>query len=362
MLLTMLGAQSLLFPVTVLDWLRARVLDLLGSWAIPLMRRPELRVCWRGSVAILVALIGSTCLPLWILALGPLFLGVPHLVSDVRYLIVRPGHQTSRKMAACVGIPLVLCGVGGGMPLGLLAACGVCVATPGRPWRRVLGLGLLLGVLALGFFRGLFPWFELALAHLHNPLAVVLWLLWRPRQERLHIYPIVFYLLAVLGLATGLFSAFPFGLASAPRFSEPVLDFFRDTLAPDFAEPWGTRLVLLYCFGQMVHYSMWLQVIPEEDRPRPTPRTFAATFRVLGQDLSVPLFACALVTMAGLWVYALRDLWSAREAYFRIATFHGYLEICALMYWFVAAQRPQKPRTLLQTARGNLPVSPDATA
>ena len=353
----MLGAKTLSFPVTVLDFLRAQVLALLGSWAIPLMRRPELRVSWRGSTAVLVALLGTTCLPLWMLALGPLVLGVPHLVSDLRYLIVRPGHQRSPRLILAVGGPLLICGLGGRMPFGLLAVCGVFLVTAGAVWRRLCGLVLTLGLLFAGFGFDLLPTYELWLAHLHNPLAVVLWLLWRPRQERLHIYPIVFYVLAAAALGTGLFGAFPFALRWGPALQTPLLDFFRDTLAPAIAEPWGTRLVLLYCFGQMVHYSMWLQVIPEEDRSRPTPRTFAATFRQLAQDLTPPVFAGALLVMFGLLLFAVRDLWLSREVYFRLATFHGYLELCALGFWCVKGQRPQPLRTLIKTARGSLPVA-----
>lgn len=40
------------------------------------------------------------------------------------------------------------------------------------------------------------------------------------------------------------------------------------------------------------------------------------------------------------------DVWASRVAYFRLATFHGYLELCALCLWWVSAQRPQPPRPL----------------
>ncbi len=50
-------------------------------------------------------------------------------------------------------------------------------------------------------------------------------------------------------------------------------------LAPGLAEPWALRLVLLFAFAQAVHYGIWLRLIPEEDRPQPSPRTYAASFR-----------------------------------------------------------------------------------
>ncbi len=356
----MLGAEILLLPVSGLDFLRARLLSALGSLATPIVRKPELRVALRGSTAVLIALIGSLCLPLWILAVGPLLLGVPHLLSDTRYLVARPGHQRSRKLTLAVGLPLLVCGLGVGMPAGLVAIAGVFVVTEGARWRRLLGLGTVALLGAIGCWQRSFYLHELWLAHLHNPIGVLVWLLWRPRHERLHLLPLGLYLTGAAALGLGLLSALPAGLAAAPQSDGDALEFFRDTLAPGLSETWGTRLVLLYCYAQMVHYSVWLQLVPEEDRPRPTPRSFRQSLQALRADLSIPLLMVAGVAMLGLLLYGLQDVWLSRAAYFRLATFHGYLELCALSLWFVRGQRPQPARALVETSHGLLPVSPQA--
>lgn len=356
----MLGAEILLLPVSGLDFLRARLLSALGSLATPLVRQPELRVALRGSVAVLIALIASLCLPLWILAVGPLVLGVPHLLSDTRYLIARPGHQRSRKLALAVGLPLLVCGLGVGMPAGLVAIAGVFVVTDGARWRRLLGLAIVALLGAIGYLQHSFYLHELWLAHLHNPIGVLVWLLWRPRHERLHVLPLILYVAGAMIIGFGLLSALPAGLVAAPQSDGDALEFFRETLAPGFSETWGTRLVLLYCYAQMVHYSVWLQLVPEEDRPRPTPRSFRQSLRALSADLPTPLLLVAVLAMLGLLGYALHDVWLSRTAYFRMATFHGYLELCALSLWFVRGHRPQLARTLVETSRGILPVSSQA--
>lgn len=49
-----------------------------------------------GAPAILhlaVALLLTGVAPLWLLLVGPLILGVPHIVADIRYLLLRdPGR------------------------------------------------------------------------------------------------------------------------------------------------------------------------------------------------------------------------------------------------------------------------------
>jgi hypothetical protein len=242
------------------------------------------------------------------------------------------------------------------MPAGLCALLGAVVLGEGRLWRKVVGVLVVAAIAAPGLWQRDFYVHELLLSHLHNPLGVVVWLLWRPRQERLHYLPLALYGLMALLIGTGVLSPLGFGLGSAPQSAGDALSFLRDTLAPGFSETWGTRLLLLYCYAQMFHYSVWLQLVPEEDRARPTPRSFRQSLLALRADLPSLLLGGALVAMVGLWLWAVVDVWASRVAYFRLATFHGYLELCALGLWWVAGQRPQRLRPLVETSRGVLPM------
>lgn len=352
----MVGAFSHHNPLGWPDGLRARLLRLLGSVGVQLVRSPELRVAVRGSVAILVALAGSLCVPLWILAVGPLFLGVPHLLADVRYLVARPGHQRSLKLAVGVGLPLVICGLGAGMPAGLLALLGALLLGEGRTLRKVIGVGLVLLLAATWFVDRSFYVHELLLAHLHNPIGVLLWFLWRPRHGRLHFIPLGLYLACGLLLGLGLVGPLGQALLRWPDPTVDALDYLRDALAPGLSEALGTRLLLLYCFAQMVHYSVWLQLVPDEDRDRPTPRTFRQSLVALRDDLSGPLLIGAGLLLIGFVVWSFFSVWDARVAYFRLAAFHGYLELCALALWFVAGHVPKPVRPLRLSKHGLLPT------
>ena len=361
----MLSVEKPLWPVQLIDRLRQLLLARLGAVATPLVRRPELRVALRGSVGCLLALVGSLSLPLWILAVGPLVLGVPHLLADARYLVARPGHQRSWRLGLGVGLPLLVCGLYAGMPAGLLAMLGALLCGSGRPWRKLIGVVVVAALGLSGLYAGSFYTHELLLAHLHNPIGVLVWLLWRPRQERLFVIPLLLYVAGGAALGLGMLSPLTAGLVAAPQ-SQPgeALELLRDTLAPGFDEPWGTRLLVLYCYAQMVHYTVWLQLIPEEDRDRPTPRSFRQSLSALRADLSWPVLVVAAAVLVGLLGWGFFDVWASRVAYFRLATFHGYLELCALCLWWVTAQRPQPPRPLRFTRQGLLPVasSQDAVA
>ncbi|MFO0572864.1 MAG: hypothetical protein U1A78_02605 [Polyangia bacterium] len=329
-------------------WLRlldrlARSLSRPGRVGIgPLMRRPELRVAIGGLVGVLGALACALVLPLWTLALSPLLLGVPHLLADLRYLVVRPGLHRRARLALGIGLPLLVTGLGAGMPAGLCAVLAALVLGPGATWRKGLGVLLVAAALGWGLRRGFYEQ-ELVLAHAHNAVAVLLWWLWRPQRGRLHVLPLLAFALAGGALALGVVRP----LAGALAWQGPAglsLDAHAEALAPMFEPELATRLVLLYCFAQGVHYSTWLRLIPEEDRERPTPRTFRASALALRAELGMPLLVGAGLAMAALLGWAVRDLFAARVGYFRLALFHGYLELCALALLWVSGRRPQPAR------------------
>src|SRR5687768_1431635 len=83
--------HPLSLPVAVLDRARLAWLRLLGPLAKPLVRDREKRVALAGALSLAVAFVLCATAPLVLLAVSPLLLGVPHVASDLRYLLVRPG-------------------------------------------------------------------------------------------------------------------------------------------------------------------------------------------------------------------------------------------------------------------------------
>ncbi len=174
------------------------------------------------------------------------------------------------------------------------------------------------------------PVVDLAFAHLHNFAAVAIWLAWRRRIGRLHLIPLALFatcaLLLVLGVATPDVAGYPYDVG--------------DAMAPAGWGAIGARLIALFAFAQAVHYSVWLRLVPEDDRERPTPRPWGASFRALLVDVGPWLVATSVVAAVGLAAYALSDLVAARALYLRAVVFHGYLEIAALGLLFVERRLP----------------------
>jgi len=318
-------AEALLAPA---DALRRRALLLLGPWAGAWARSREARVAALGSLAVLTSLAGAALVPLWMLALGPILLGVPHILGDVRYLWVRPGLHRRALCWLFAGAPLLVGAVTARVVWGLLAAAGALLIARTTLLRRCLGMMVVCPLAALSLhYTG---WAELAFAHLHNFVGLALWWVWRPRGGRLHWIPLGLFVAASAALLAG--AAAPLlrltGGLHAPGAGSP-LSYHLAALAPFAERSLGVRLVLLFAFAQAVHYAIWLRLIPEEDRPRPAPRTFVGTYRALYADFGPwPLLFVAALSLS-LAAWACVDLAAARFGYLRFAAFHGQLELAA---------------------------------
>jgi hypothetical protein len=263
---------------------------------------------------------------------------VPHLLSDVRYLVVRPGLHRRRLLAWLCAAPLLATCLGAGPAVGLLAVVPALLGARG-PWGRklpLLAVWAALTGLALGFPLP----FQLALLHAHNGVAVALWWwAWRSRRSRAWGVPLLAALgttALLLGAAEPLLSAL--GAWTAPAtgtsFSELV-----QALAPSLPPVLALRLVLAFAFLQSVHYAVWLRLVPEEDRPRAAPRPWRASWRALVEDFGpLPLALGGLLAL-GVAAWGAVSLLEARLGYLRLAAFHGYLELAVASLWLVEGRR-----------------------
>lgn len=322
--------RALSLPVGALDWLRTRWLKLLGPLGRVLVRDRELRVGLGGAISISVALLLVLTYPLVVLAVSPLILGVPHVGADLRYLLFRPGlHRRWTflvPLAVCLGVlaftvdprfgfaPLVLIGV---------------VARHASLGRRLVPI--LAGLMLIGI-GSIFPHeLALAFAHLHNFVAIGLFLWWRPRQRGWHWLPVLAFAAGCAVILTGVADPLLLG-TDGWNVSADGTDLYWQlaVYAPGAGITWGARLVLLFAFAQAMHYGVWLRLLPEEDRARETPRTFSASFAALRADWGrAGTWVIGLVTLV-LAVWAVADLYEARMGYLRLVLFHGYFELAAV--------------------------------
>ncbi|MEZ4451571.1 MAG: hypothetical protein R3B09_19020 [Nannocystaceae bacterium] len=320
------------------DWLRRRWLRVLGPIARPLMIDREVRVAAVASLAILSATAASLFIPLWLLAIGPIVWGVPHLLADLRYLVVGPGYHRRPLLALVCAPPIAAVGFGADLSVGLLAAAGAALLARASEARRLVAL-VAIGALAAGvLWAGRTA--DLIFAHLHNFIAVALWWAWRPRG-RLHWIPLALFLgVSILLMSSAGVALIHAGAGLGREIGLLGVDYQLRRLAGDVELTLGLRLVVLFAFTQSIHYVIWLQLIPDDDRRRATPPTFARSYRELCRDLGAPVVLGAAALCLFFAVWAVFDLMDAGHGYFRLARFHGHLEVTAAVLLLLEGRRP----------------------
>ncbi|MFT7582859.1 MAG: hypothetical protein ACI9MR_004543 [Myxococcota bacterium] len=289
---------------------------------------------------IVVACVLAFVAPLWLLLLGPLLLGVPHVVSDLRYLVVRPVAAVPRAALLAIGAGLAamtVCRVAAmaGLSVDLRAelACGafatfaaVALSSPaGRLKTAALGGVILVGWLALENPAQTI----LIVAYGHNVIAFGLWL-WLARKigPPRHLVPAVsLYLAATLLILGGAADA----LVPAVFLSDVgglTLGQMTETLAPGFDPIWATRLVTWFAFSQAVHYIIWLRLVPQQQAARSAPPTWRRSARDLRRDLGQGGLMLVVALSVGLPLWALLgSATDVRALYLSVVVFHGWLEI-----------------------------------
>lgn len=326
--------------VAPLDEVRSALLRALGGWVRPFVVDPVRRIRWLGSIGLVVAFALALGAPGFLLALGPIVLGVPHLVADFRYLVVRPGLHRRAFFPSLVLLPCALAFVRPMLEVVALALVGAALAARGASLRRGALVALAAGVAIVGAAtdrRG-----EIVFAHLHNAIAFG-WLLLgfaRTQGESKR-------LLVPIALAAGLALALGLGLVPTGASSDAsALARFglapwmlRSSLSPVDDPALADRFVALFAFGQAAHYAVWLRFVPELARGRKAPRSFRSSFDALRRDLGTPFFLVALALALLFPALAFSDLGFARDAYLRLALFHGPLELAALGVYFVEEGR-----------------------
>lgn len=332
--------EQLLLPV---DRLRSFVYRALAPWIGPWMRDRERRVAALGVVTVFVSLVLTLEVPLWMLAFGPILLGVPHVVADLRYLWVQPGfHQ--RGLVWGLVVPGLLAGaITAELRWGLIAATLGLFAVEASWRRRAAGLAILLPATAASF---VWPYLaNLAFAYLHNLVAVALWWwLWPKGGGGHHRWVIAAYGGISLALALGgLDPVLRRAFAGGPEGGQPFL-YYAHTMAPGLSEMQALRAVALFTFGQSVHYAIWLRLVPEHARRRRAPRPFRQSYRALCADLGRPVLALAVLAALATAVWAVADLSAARDGYLRFALAHGYLELAAAALLFARGRGAVRSR------------------
>lgn len=329
---------ALLHP---LDQARITLFRVLGPAARPFIRNRSLRASTLLSLSVLLSFALTLTAPLALLAWGPVLLGMPHLAADVRYLIVRPGLHRERSFWLIM-LPLIALTFTAEARWGFVAI-GIAAIAAMVALRRVQ-LGPMIALLASGlglyasiaFTHATSTW----VAHLHNLVALVLFVCWprfigRTRTDALPLLPVLLVLVGAAFLMLGgasLAGLDGIALDMEDGFGTPLVQHLYSLAPEGVSFEMGVRLVLLFAFAQSVHYGVWLRAIPEEDRPQPTPRSFTRGWNALREEGSLPAMLVFAVLTLALVAWSLFDLHAARTGYLRFALAHGFIEVAVLVY------------------------------
>ncbi len=351
--------QALTVFISEMDQIRTRVL----RWSLPvpwlrslfMNRAMRLQVLFLAAASIYLFL--SLFFPLWVLVIGPMIWGVPHIFASIRYIPHALSKNTARfpsvtkALFALWGLVTILrvlsdqfqitLGWSASLPsnwpemgAAVLTIFALFYLARQKFSRSVLGVVLLAPVI---FFSWTSPWVTAGvLIILHNWIAFIYWF---KSCKTLTERKVVMFSLAVFASIHALILAGSFDFLY--HFYSPQgfhvwaqLDFsdLGRMIAPNSTDPtlWF-HLVSIYAFGQSLHYFIWLKAIPEQELPREFPVSFGLSLKYLTADFGrKTLRWIPLVLVAGILAWILLKLPQARSLYFSVAAFHGYMEIAGL--------------------------------
>lgn len=328
-------------------------------------RRIEARAC----VAIVAAFALSVVAPAWMLALGPLLFGVPHVASEVRYLVVRrrlPRPLLAAVVVGCAAVSaLRLLGrvhhdrlffARAEVVVGALWIAGGALVASRRPGalRRLACIAPPVA-LAAAFALRHATVAQLAFVHAHNFGALLLWVVMFRRRAGVPVLALALLAAALALLVSGVTVPWSASLGALTALDVDVAR-IAAWLTPGVGASRAVPLALVHAFSDSVHYGAWLAIIPEEEIRAEGSLTFRMSLRALVADfgargVAVTVAACAAV-LAGCAV----NLSSARGVYFSAAGFHGYLELAVIAWLVVAGElRPTSPARAT-AAHARLPV------
>jgi hypothetical protein len=353
------GVLSVERAVVSLDRARRALLVGLARSAIvgPIVVLRDRRIGAQALAGVTFLVAATLLAPGVLFVVGPALFGVAHLAADVRYLGLRrdlPRRWIRALVAGCVALlmlrglegtlpgrwPFAATEVGFGWAWALSGVIAAVVSTPGPAvtvargsaiYRRALLAGPVILVLMLAALArpGLA---RIVFAHLHNLVAIGLWLLLFRQSRRFVLPALTLLALAVAFCVSG--RAFPYvhlGGPGAARFVDEMIFAWPAFISQRTALGLGLAFVLL----QAVHYNVWLTWIPQEDVQGEGTLSFRMSWRSLVKDFPPVWLGLTIFIALAVVAASFADVHRTRQLYLSLSSFHGYFELAAGAFLFV---------------------------
>ncbi len=342
--------------ISRLDLLRSRMLKatLKVSFCREIFQSRSKRIFFMGLTAMSIYFVVSLFFPIWVLFLGPIVWGVPHLISSLRYNTNTPFSKRKKLVlfqsfiwlavfayritVDIFQIPIFFSDI----PLLFEVICLAVaflfqVIINRRVNIQIFFYFTLFATLLFLTYR--YP-IQTALFLLigHNYVPLFSW--FKSCQDRQDIRTFfllsALYFLLSLILLLGLLE--PFYSYFSPVKNVTFLKWEYTDIANSLGAspsdyPFWFRIVSLYAFSQAIHYFLWIKAIPENFLPQQFPPSFKWSLQKLKNDFgsgSVLILIGLMVTGTAYWLFF--EFQSARLFYFSVASYHGFLELSALPF------------------------------
>jgi hypothetical protein len=343
--------------IGLLDTLRSKVLkfSLQAQVLKQLFLNRSNRVFLLFSLAFIFYLSASLFFPLWVLFLGPIIWGVPHLISSLRYTNLNFDKKKKYRLHAfqfsawalvfvyrfCIDIlkiDLFWAEYTLLFESFVLMSSFIFQTYVVKRWSMNSFIYFL-------FFSGLilstyYFTIETALLALigHNYVPLIAWYksCQNKNDTKIFAYASLLFITTSVLILKGAFDGLYTLLAPSGHinflnwdYSEVIAPFVRENYDYQF---WF-RVVVLYAFSQALHYFIWLKAIPENFQQSEHSPSFRWSYLKLSNDFgssSVLLLGLLILFSSGIWL--VYEFQVARLVYFGLASYHGFMEISAIPF------------------------------
>ncbi len=327
----------------------------------------SLRLLSSFMVVTIFNLFFSLFFPLWVLLIGPIIYGLPHIYSSIRYLhySLADKNQKTVGVQAFNFLTSIFAGVSiirllsevqiidgdflssSSNTLELLSFIitflGLAIIYRKSLTKVVFALIFIIPFLLLAWLSPI--WIMGVLVLLHNIIAFLYWIVAAKNSSEkkvAYFATLIFIIISTL-IFLGVFDSVYKLYTPASALAWADIDYSK---LGKMIVPWSANYitwfhsVVAYAFGQSLHYFVWMKAIPDQHHSHQVPTSFRQCYQKLTLDFTknqLMVIVLSLLVMILVWTFVKLPI--ARVIYFSLAAYHGYMEMAALALVTIKAEK-----------------------